>query len=91
MDLGGFCRFADRENVRLRCRARIDVAGTRYRIVLNVELARHICHEWSDVFPIDRPLAAALDFIAGKYAPFYSDLIARQRHADLVLLRSATM
>lgn len=83
MDLGGFCQFAKRENVRLRWAARFNGAGTRYRIVLNVELARHICHEWSDVFAPDRSLAAALDFVAGKYGPFYADLIARRRRADL--------
>jgi hypothetical protein len=89
--LGGFCTFAARENIRLRWRARVNGAGTRYRIVLNVDLARHVCHEWSDVFPIDRPLAEALDFVAGKYHPFYADLIARQRRADLALVRSVAL
>ena len=82
MSLGGLCTFAARENIRLRWRARINGAGTRYRIVLHVEVARHVCHEWSDVFPADRPLGEALDFVAGKYQPFYADLIARRRRAD---------
>lgn len=83
MDLGGLCSFAARENIRLRWRARVNGAGTRYRIALQVDVARHVCHDWSDVFPVDRPLREALDFVAGKYGPFYSDLIARQRRADL--------
>lgn len=89
--LGGLCAFAARENIRLRWRGRVNQVGTRYRIVLDVAVARHVCHEWSDVFPIDRPLGDALAFIAGKYQPFYSDLIAKQRRADLELVRSVAL
>lgn len=87
MDLGGLCKFAACENIKLRWRARFNGAGTRYRIGLRVDVARHVCHEWSDVFPVDRPLGEALEFVARKYGPFYSDLIARQRRADLAPLR----
>ena len=79
MDTGCFCEFAARENIRLRWRARVNRAGTRYRVLLSVKCAEHVCHEWSDVFPIDRPLPDALAFVTGKYAAFYGDLIEKQR------------
>jgi hypothetical protein len=82
VSLGAFCRFAARENVKLRWRGRTNQAGTRYRVVLTVELAAHVRHDWSDVFPIERPLAEALDFVAAKYQPFYRELIERRRSED---------
>jgi|GEM_PF-3824835 len=87
MGVAAFCAFAARENVRLRWRARTNRAGTRYRVILDVEVARHVCHGWSDVFPVDRPLGEALDHVAAKYAPFYEELIARQRRA---MMRAVT-
>ena len=84
MDLGGFCRFAARENIRLHWRAVPNEAGTMYRIRLNVEVARHIKHSWRDCFPIDRPLTSALAYMADKYGPFYVELIERQRSASRI-------
>lgn len=84
MDLGGFCRFAARENIRLYWRASPNEAGTMYRIRLNVEITRHVKHSWRDCFPIDRPLAGALAYMADKYGPFYAALIERQRCASRV-------
>lgn len=81
MDLGGFCRFAARENIRLSWRASRNEAGTMYRIRLNVEITQHIRHSWRDCFTVDRPLASALDYMAEKYGPFYAGLIERQRAA----------
>lgn len=86
LSVGAFCRFAARENVRMRWRGRTNQAGTRYRIVLTVELAAHVSHDWSDVFPVERPLADALDFVAAKYLPFYRELIERRRREDRPLL-----
>lgn len=79
MDLGGFCRFAACENIRLSWRGCPNEAGTMYRIRLNVEVSRHVKHSWRDCFAIDRPLADALDYMADKYGPFYAGLIERQR------------
>jgi hypothetical protein len=84
MDLGGFCRFAARENIRLCWRAGPNEAGTMYRIRLNVEIARHIRHSWRDCFAADRPLDSALAYMADKYGPFYAELIERQRSASRV-------
>ena len=89
MSLGAFCRFAARENVRLRWRGRLNQAGTRYRIILSVELARHVGHDWSDVFPVERPVDDALDFVAAKYEPFYRDLIEQRRRIDQPALEPA--
>lgn len=79
MSLKGLCDFAERENIRLRWRCRLNGAGTLYRIELIADCAEHIGQHWSEPYPVSTGLADALDNVAAMALDFYRATIASRR------------